>query len=49
LKKTDSESTFTDALRRIVRVPKHELDAEERKHHAEMAERRATQQAKKSG
>ena len=45
----DHKDSFTDALRRIVRVPKHELEAEERKHHAEMADRRAAQQAKKSG
>jgi hypothetical protein len=49
VKDSAHETSFTDALRRLLRVPKHELDAEERKHHAEMAERRETRQSKKSG
>lgn len=36
----EAESTFKDALRRILRVPRHELEAEERKHADAMKERR---------
>jgi hypothetical protein len=49
VKDSAPETSFPDALRRLLRVPKHELDAEERKHPAEMAERRETRQSKKSG
>lgn len=42
------QRAFTDTLRRLLRVPKHEVDEEERKHREEQQRLRATRQRKKS-
>ena len=41
----DPKAEFTDALKRLLHVPRKELDAEERKWQEEQAERRNARKA----
>jgi hypothetical protein len=40
----DDHANFSNVLRRLLRVPKHEMDEEERKHRAAEEEKRSNRQ-----